>query len=150
MPTVYKLINPLTKKTYYVGFTIKSLTERLMGHMMSPQSKTTKDLIDIGVTPIIELIEEGENVTKETEMYWIKKLSFEGHYLENRDGLIVYQNRDYIFEIPEQLLNSIEMSENDRLKSAISIVLDELPLSSNVPIIIRIKTILEWAINARG
>lgn len=147
MPIVYKLISPLTQKTYYVGFTEKSLTERLIGHMVLPKSKTTKDLIDIGLVPIIELIEEGENVTKETEMYWIKKLSFEGHYLENRDGLIVYQNKDYIFQIPEQLLNFIEMGETDRPKSAISIVLDELPLASSVPIIIRIKTILEWAIS---
>lgn len=97
MPIIYRLINPTTNKTYYVGFTTKTIKERLLGHIIKPQSKSTIDLITAGLNPIIECIEEGEQVSKETEMYWIKRLSFEGHFLENRDGLIVYQNKDYLF-----------------------------------------------------
>ena len=149
MPTIYKLINPLTDKTYYVGFTTKTITERLVYHLINPISKSTIDLIAAGLKPIIEVIEEGDNVTTETEKYWIKRLDFEGHFLENRDGLIVYQNRDYIFTIPDNLLNSIDMTDNERLALSIKIVLDELPLSSNIPIVIRIKTILEWALSQK-
>jgi hypothetical protein len=117
-----------------------------MGHMIQPQSKSTIDILEAGLKPIIEIIDEGLHITKETELYWIKRLAFEGHFLENRDGLVVYQNKDYIFKIPDNLLNTIEMGESERLKCAISIVLDELPESSSVPIVIRIRTILEWAI----
>lgn len=145
MPTIYKLINPLTNSPYYVGYTTKDAKIRLMGHLVQPTA-TTKYLIECGHKPLMEVIESGDYVTKETETHWIKLLHLKGYSLDNKDGIVVYQNRDYIFNIPGDLLNSIEMSKEERLLNAIELTLEELPLSSNVPIILRIKTILEWAI----
>jgi len=146
MPIVYKLIDPRDNRTYYVGYTEKDLQSRLLGHMMVSIHKTTIELISNNLCPKIEIIEDGDLVTKETEMYWIKRLASEGVYLENRVGVVNYQNRDGIFEIPEVLLNSLSISSEQKYKSAIEVVLDELPISSSVPIVIRIRTILEWAI----
>ncbi len=146
MPIVYKLIHPIEKRIYYVGYTEKSLNERLLGHIATSTHKTTLELVSQGLSPEIQSIEEGEHVTKDTEMYWIKRLAQEKVYLENRDGIINYQDKGYIFKIPEKLLNSIEMPIEDRYKCAIGIVLDELPMNPTVPIIQRIKVILEWAL----
>jgi len=147
MSIIYKLIDPRDNRIYYVGYTEKTLTDRLIGHLYVSIHKTTIDLVTNNLCPIIEAIEDSESVTKETEMYWIKRLSGEGVYLENKDGLVNYQNRDGLFVIPEALLNSLPISLKQRYHGAIEAVLDELPLSSSVPIIIRIKTILEWALN---
>jgi len=147
MPIVYKLINPNNNVVYYVGYTTQTLEQRLIGHLVHQNQKTTKDLVSNGLKPKIECIEEGETVTKETEMYWIQRFKNEGIYLENRDGVINYQNRDWITEMPVELLNTIEMPDSERYKAAIELVLSEMPLSVSVPILIRIKTILEWAVN---
>jgi hypothetical protein len=145
MPIVYKLINPVNDTIYYVGFTTQTLQQRLIGHLVNQNQKTTKDLVSSGLKPKIECIEEGEGVSMENEMYWIQRLTNEGVYLENRDGVINYQNRDWIFDMPTELLNTIEMPDYERYKAAIDLVLSEMPRSVSVPILIRIKTILEWA-----
>lgn len=147
MPKIYKLINPENDVTYYVGYTDKPLQQRLIGHLYSKKQKTTNDLIIKGLLPKIELIEEGEGVTKDTETYWIERFTNEGVYLENRDKVIRYQNRDYLYELPSQLIDTMQISELERYKTAIDLVLGEMPLSVSVPILIRIKAILEWAIN---
>lgn len=147
MPIVYKLIHPITMDVYYVGYTEKPLQERLLGHITTKKSKTTKDLVDNGLLPIIKEIESGDGVTKETETYWIQRLTNQGVYLENRDKVVNYQNRDYLFEIPSQLADNLNLSNEERYLAAINLVLDEMPLSVSVPILIRIKTILEWAIS---
>jgi len=146
MPTVYQLKNPETDCVYYVGYTEKTIQERLIGHLYEQKQKTTQDLVAKGVTPIIEPIETNDTVSKETEMYWIQRLTNQGVYLENRDGLVNYQNRDYIYNFPAELLNTMELSEAERYKAAIDLVLSEMPRSVSVPIMIRIKAILEWAV----
>ena len=146
MPIVYKLIDPRDNRIYYVGYTEKTIEDRLIGHLSISKHKTTIDLVANNLCPLIEVIEEGSHVTKDCEMYWIKRLSAEGSYLENIDGLVNYQNKDGIFDIPESLLNSLAITTEQRYLVAIETVLNELPLSSSVPIIIRIKTILEWAL----
>ncbi len=146
MPTVYKLINPIDKIPYYVGFTVQDINVRLIGHLYQPTA-TTKKLMDIEIIPIIEIIETGDNITKANEKDWIKKLSLEGYNLDNIDGLKNYQNRDSLFTLPADLLNSIELSNEDKYKAAIKIALDELPETTSVPLVLRLKFILEWAIN---
>lgn len=146
MPKVYKLINPNNNITYYVGYTEKSLQERLCGHLYEQKQKTTKDLIAKGLKPIIECIEEGDEITKDLETYWIQRLTNQGVYLENRDKVINYQNKDYLYELPTELLNTVNLTEAERYKAAINLVLEEMPLSVSVPILIRIKAILEWAV----
>lgn len=146
MPTVYQLKNPETDCIYYVGYTEKTIQERLIGHLYEQKQKTTQDLVAKGITPIIESIEISDTVSKETEMYWIQRLTNQGIYLENRDGLVNYQNRDYIYNFPAELLNTMGLSEAERYKAAIDLVLSEMPRSVSVPVMIRIKAILEWAV----
>jgi len=146
MPTVYKLISPITKQPYYVGFTIQDINVRLIGHLYQP-TNTTKKLMSIGLIPDIQAIESGEDITKQNEKEWIRKLSLEGYVLDNIDGLKNYQNRDAIFTLPNDLLNTIPLSIEDKYKTAISIALKELPETSSVPIVLRLKFILEWALS---
>ena len=147
MPIVYSLRNPLNNKIYYVGFTVKSATERLFGHLSKQLQPTTRQLVEQGLQPIIEVIEDGADVDKITEMYHIKRLLSEGYKLENRDGVVNYQNRETLLNIPKALRDSLQLTENERLKIALKEVMNELPLSSSTPIVIRIKTIIEWALS---
>lgn len=149
MPIIYQLKNPETDCIYYVGYTEKSIQERLIRHLSQQSQKTTQDLVAKGLCPIIEAIETGDNVTKETEIYWIQRIANQGIYLENRDGLINYQNRDYIYTFPAELLNTMGLSDTERYKAAIDLVLSEMPRSISVPIMIRIKAILEWAVEKK-
>lgn len=144
MPIVYKLINPVNHLPYYVGYTAKSTSERLLGHCNIPVHRSTIELLNIDLLPVIEVIDEGEHVTKATEMYWIKKLS-QSHALENIDGLVNYQERKNFFDLPKEIQNEINLSIEDRYRIAIELLLKEIPLSSSVPIMIRIKNLLDWA-----
>ena len=147
MPTIYTLKNPINNCIYYVGYTTKRIEERLVGHLRAPKCETTKMLVNIGVSPIIEIVESGESVTTQTELYWIKKLNSEGIQLENKDGLINYQSRELIGNIPKGLLNNIDLTIEEKQRQALELILSELPLSSSTPIVLRIKTIIEWALS---
>lgn len=147
MAIVYQLIHPKTRSIYYVGYTERPILERLANHIVAQTQKTTRDLIEAGLMPIIEVIEEGINVTRDTETYWIQRYSAQGYYLENKDKVIKYQNRDYLYTLPTKLLNSIEFTECERYKAAIDLVLDEMPRYVSVPILMRIEALLNWAIN---
>lgn len=144
MPTIYKLINPINHAPYYVGYTSKSVEERLLGHCNIPIHMSTIALLSIDLLPVIEVIEDGDHVTKVTEMYWIKKLS-QQHVLENVDGLVNYQERKIFFDLPPEVQNEIQLRVEDRHRIAIELLLKEMPLSSSVPIMMRIKNILDWA-----
>ena len=144
MPIVYKLVNPLTKEPYYVGYTVRPLIERFMQHLASPKQKTTIELLNVDILPVIEIIVEGETVDKSTELYWIQKVA-KYYKLENTDGLVNYQNRKHLFELSENVINGIEMSEEDRRKIALELLIAEMPRHPSVPIMIRIANILKWA-----
>lgn len=146
MPIVYKLINPVNHRPYYVGFTTRSKEERLLGHCNLPVHRSTIELLKIDLLPVIEVIAEGEHVTKETEMFWIKELAII-HPLENVDGLINYQERKNFFDLPLEVQSGIKLSKEDRHRIAIELLLKEMPLSSSVPIMIRIKNLLDWAVS---
>lgn len=103
--------------------------------------------MSIELIPIVQAIETGDHITKQHEKEWIKKLSLEGYALDNIDGLKNYQNRDAIFTLPNELLNTIPLSIEDKYKTAINIALGELPEISNVPVVLRLKFILEWALS---
>jgi len=140
MPTVYKLINPVNETIYYVGYTTKAINIRLLGHMThSKKLPTTELLLNSGLTPIIEIIEEGKNVTMETENYWIKKLKSEGYTLENTAN-----GRKPLLLEPRN--PQAKYIGDDKLKIALQQILDELPLSSSIPIVQRIKKIAEKAL----
>jgi hypothetical protein len=140
MPTVYKLINPLTEQIYYVGYTTKHITVRLMGHLaINKQLPTTQLLQKKNILPIIQVIEEGDGVTMQTENYWIKKLKDEGHKLENTGP----GPQPAIFEIRREP----KYNGDNKLKMALQSILDELPLGSSIPIVQRIKNIAENALS---
>ena len=145
MATVYSLTNPINGNVYYVGFTTKRIEERLLGHLAKPNTETTRMLVNIGLSPIINIIESGEIVSKETELYWIKKLNEEAVLLENKDGLINYQKRTG--NISDNLLNSIELTSEEKMRSSLEMIIKELPLSSSIPIVQRIKKLAEWALS---
>lgn len=75
---IYKLIDPITNEIRYVGKTI-NLLKRLQTHIARSKTNTyhsarwIKSLLDKGVKPVIEIIEEcNENNWSEREIYWIK------------------------------------------------------------------------------
>lgn len=143
MPIVYKLINPINNKIYYVGYTERKLSERLFDHLQSDPQQTTKKLLKAKLQPIMEVIEEGENVTKHTETFWIKRLHSEGIELENISDIV---NLEYLHR-PSKAILSNSLTENERLRIALMEILDQLPLSSSVGIVIRIKHICETALS---
>jgi len=150
MPTVYSLKNPINNEIYYVGYTEKTISERLIGHLASLVHETTKSLAEQGLSPIIEIIEEGVNVNKVTELYWIQKYSADGHKLENRDGLINYQSRNNAGFSDEELLKLYDLEPAEQYLFALNKIKAELPLSSNIPIVLRIKNIIETVVSLLG
>lgn len=150
MPTVYSLKSPTNNEIYYVGYTEKTISERLIGHLASLVHETTKNLASEGLSPVIEIIEEGVNVNKITELYWIQKYHSDGHKLENRDGLVNYQSRNNAGFLDEELLKLYDLEPVERYLFALNKIKSELPLSSNIPIILRIKNIIETTIASLG
>ncbi len=80
MEKIYKLIDPNTFEIMYIGKTKKDLLKRLIGHLhdtfyrqriISDKQLWIKDLLNQSKIPIIELIEETEDKTKEN--YYIQK-----------------------------------------------------------------------------
>jgi group I intron endonuclease len=88
--TIYRLIDPISNETRYIGLTFNTLKQRLKSHC-SEKSKSHKSnwirkLKSIGLKPIIESIEN--NISSydhccEREIYWIEKYKLEGHPLTN-------------------------------------------------------------------
>ena len=145
MAIVYLLKNPVNDVVYYVGYTEKTLTERFVSHLHSKIQPTTKLLIASGRMPTAEIIEENPEVTRQTESYWIKRLLSEGCPLENI--LIPADKKATIANIPIELLNTLNLSDEERLRFAMDFILKELPLSPTIPIVQRIKTICEWSLS---
>lgn len=88
--TIYRLVDPLTKETRYIGLTFNDLKQRLKSHC-SEKSKSHKSnwiqqLKSKGLRPIIESIENNILTYDEVcdrEVYWINKFKEEGHPLTN-------------------------------------------------------------------
>ena len=88
--TIYKLIDPETNETRYIGLTFNDLKQRLRSHC-SEKSKSHKSnwvqlLGSKGLKPIIESIEEdisSYDDVCEREVYYIEKYKSEGHRLTN-------------------------------------------------------------------
>lgn len=147
MPVVYSLTNPLTNKPYYVGFTKLTPTKRLLGHIIQTLHPTTKMLVDNSLVPIINILEEGESVTQATETYYINKYINDGFELENKSRPSLDQPLN--FDSLTILLSNIktQTGEVGVLKTALEMIRKELPLSSCIPIMQRIKNIVENAIS---
>lgn len=86
--TIYKLIDPISNETRYIGLTFNDLKLRLKSHCSekskSHKSNWIKKLRSNGLKPIIESIEENissYNYCCEREIYWIEKYKSEGHPL---------------------------------------------------------------------
>ena len=147
MAIVYKLINPIDNIIYYVGFTTKELSVRYNGHLRQPLP-TTKIILDMGKKPIIGIIEEGDHVNIEIEKYYIKKIFEDGCPLENKDGLINSQSwRDDL----NLTINDIEilttLKTEDKYIYILNRILKELPINSNIPVVIRIQNYINTVLN---
>lgn len=88
--TIYKLINPINNTILYIGATTNELSNRLSQHLYdarnreSNKSKFIYELLESGIIPIIESIEEVElNIYKEREEYWLNYYINQGHNLYN-------------------------------------------------------------------
>jgi group I intron endonuclease len=88
--TIYKLIDPITNETRYIGLTFNDLKQRLKSHC-SEKSKSHKSnwiqkLKSEGYKPIIESIEENISTYEECcerEIFYIEKFKLDGHRLTN-------------------------------------------------------------------
>lgn len=147
MNTVYSLSNPLNNNVYYVGFTTKGVIERLRWHLAVNPLPTTKFLLGKGYTPVIDILEQGDNVTIDNEKKWIQKLHNQGVVLENKDGLINYQDRGNLEFTDDEIRYLSSLSVEERYKTVIKRVLHELPLDSSIPIVIRIKNFCETSLS---
>lgn len=88
MVKIYTLSNPINNEIRYVGKTIESLNERLRKHLIDKRrnhkSNWVKSLINVGLKPKIELIEECDiNDWNWLEKYWIEQFRAWGFNLTN-------------------------------------------------------------------
>ena len=88
--TIYKLVDPITGDTRYIGLTFNSLKQRLKSHCnersKSHKSNWIKILKSKNLKPIIESIEENISTYEECcekEIYYINKYRECGHPLTN-------------------------------------------------------------------
>jgi hypothetical protein len=117
---IYTLSDPLTNEIRYVGKTVKSLKERLTGHLYlrgkenNYRTNWIKSIVKSGNIPIINQIDETTwDKSQELEKYWIKKFKNEGYRLVNlTDGgegaLGCKRSKEAI------LKSSISMRENQK------------------------------------
>ena len=147
MPLIYSLSCPIRKRVFYVGFSTVSAESRLMQHLSAKRLKTIVDLVANNLLPTLGILEQGEHVSTDTEKEWINKMFIQGEPLENIDGLLSHAERSYINGIPIALLNTINLSSEDRSIAALRFILNELPIDPNIPISLRIKNIAEWGLN---
>lgn len=87
---IYTLEDPDTNEIRYVGKTIKSLNNRLTGHIYSCKKENNhrtnwiKSIIKRGKKPIIKMIDSCSwDKSQELESYWISKFKNEGLNLVN-------------------------------------------------------------------
>ena len=106
---IYTLQNPINNTIFYVGRCATSLKTRMSGHLASLKNgegnknkcAVLKEIIDLGLFPIIEEIEsfncscyEDERVVNDAEKYWICQFRAWGFTLTNSIGIksIKYNN----------------------------------------------------------
>jgi hypothetical protein len=87
---IYTLEDPDTNEIRYIGKTVKSLKDRLTGHIYSCQKEKNhrtnwiKSIIKKGKKPIIKMIDSCPwDESQELESYWISKFKNEGFNLVN-------------------------------------------------------------------
>ncbi|HEX7906851.1 MAG TPA: GIY-YIG nuclease family protein [Paraburkholderia sp.] len=86
---IYVLRDPRTDEVRYVGKTVKTLADRLSGHInrsrriKSPSGSWIKSLAKEGLMPIIEEIETAGDDWAERERYWIAHYRSVTHKLTN-------------------------------------------------------------------
>lgn len=147
MAYIYSLTNPLTSNVFYVGYSNKKPVIRLMAHIAQQKLKNIIELAAVDKIPVLNTLEQGDHVTTKTEKEWIVKLHGEGAKLENLEGLLSYEERGYILNAPKELLDKADCDKEDKLKACLELILKELPLSSSIPIVLRIKNICEWGLS---
>lgn len=113
---IYRLIDPLTSKTHYVGQTINDLSERLGGHIyeskkyVGTEQETAKhkwivQLLDKDMVPRIELLEtvdkSGNKALDSAEKFWIRAYLGESGQLLN---LAFNPYRDKTIEVFNNLI----------------------------------------------
>lgn len=92
---IYLLRDPRGLKPRYVGATVKTLEQRLTGHVYTatrpynkaPRFTWLRELAELGLTPTIEMLEhvpEGEPLRREREDWWINAYRAFGADLLNR------------------------------------------------------------------
>ncbi len=112
---IYKLINPINQKVFYIGRTIFMLHQRLGLHIGQRNSKSPgvnqaksaviNEILSSGNRPIIELIEAITPLSDseyrghhEREVYWIAKMYLDGQPLTNK---IPDKSKEIILKIKE-------------------------------------------------
>lgn len=112
---IYKLINPINQKVFYIGRTIFMLHQRLGLHIGQRNSKSPgvnqaksaviNEILSSGNRPIIELIEAITPLSDseyrghhEREVYWIAKMYLDGQPLTNK---IPDKSKEIILKVKE-------------------------------------------------
>lgn len=90
MSSIYALIDPRDNQVRYIGFTIRTLDERLKDHLECARLGVRRwvynwirQVVSCELTPIIEMLEEVDGVAKDREVYWIDQGKKNGWKLTN-------------------------------------------------------------------
>jgi hypothetical protein len=110
---------------------------------MSGDHPTTKSLVNAGLRPLLGILEQGVDVTTQTEKYWIKKMLADGHPLENRDGVLNYQEKENFSFTDEEMTYILSLPKIEQYELIIKRILKELPRDPSTPIVVRIKNLCE-------
>lgn len=109
MYNIYKLLDPITKELVYIGVTTKSIYQRLAGHIHEAYHRNRhfcqkqdyiKQLFEQGLVPLVELIENTDDINR--EKYWIDQykpkfnlmFNFDSQYanfISNMKSIEIYQ-----------------------------------------------------------
>lgn len=85
---IYKLVDPRDSLVRYVGKT-NNLKRRLWQHYYdnkeakTPKRKWIKELLELGLEPVLDICERVESAWQEREKFWIKYYKDLGHPLTN-------------------------------------------------------------------
>lgn len=87
---IYTLADPVTKEVRYVGKTVKTLSQRLTGHIYSSKKESNhranwiKSLLRVGRKPLIEYLDICSwDESQKLEIYWISQFISWGFNLIN-------------------------------------------------------------------
>ena len=142
MAIIYSLIDPLTAETYYIGITL-DIDTRYYQHLHSVILPTTVKLLSTGYKPTLKILEQGDHVTLELERKYIKQFIKDGEPLENKDGVINYQAWSSDTNLTDnEIIYLRTLSIEDRYKTILERVLNELPNRSTIPVVIKIKNFI--------